>query len=91
MALTQQDLQAIRDVIQQETAPIKSDIAEIKAQQNIHTGSITTLENSVMHELKLLSENLPNAIARHEELVELVAKADNHDHRIFALEQVANR
>ena len=58
-------------------------------QQEIHTRSITKLENSVMHELKLLNELLPNALAKREAFEDVAAKVEDHDRRIFALEQKA--
>ncbi len=57
---------------------------------DILRGSVANLENNVMHELKLLSENLPNAVARHETLKTLETQVENLDHRIFALEQKAS-
>lgn len=76
MALTPEDLQAIAELLQ-----------PIKEQQEIHTRSITKLENSVMHELEMLNENLPDALARREAFEDVAAKVDDHGNRIFALEQ----
>lgn len=82
MALTKEDLQAIREVMREENA-------HIIGQQEINTRAIVNLENNVIHELQLLNENLPDVIIRHEAVVELEAKVDNHDRRIFVLEQLA--
>ena len=100
MSLTKEDLQAIKALMQEETTPINqqfnqfleqqqehtSSINQLSEQQVVHTKSIMTLENKVMHELKLLNENLPDVIARHEELNDLREDVDDHDNRIFALE-----
>lgn len=79
------------DKILQMLTQMQEDIATIKEQQEVHTRSITTLENSVMHELKLLNENLPNAITKAEKVDEIANTVDEYGNRIFALEQkVAN-
>lgn len=97
MALTKEDLQAIQQLLQ----PLQDDIAglkqgqakleqgqkAIKEQQIIHTASITTLENTVMHELKLLNEHLPDVLARREAFEDMADKVGDHGNRIFALEQ----
>ena len=75
--------------VKSDVASTKGDIAQIKEQQEVHTRSITQLENSVMHELKLLNENLPDAVARSEKLDEVAGTVENHGQRIFALEQKA--
>ena len=48
------------------------------------------LENSVMHELKLLTELLPNAVARNETLTRLEVVVSSHGDRLSALELKAN-
>lgn len=66
-------------------------IDALREQQAVHTRSILSLENKTLHELKLLNENLPDVIVRHEELKILRKTVDDHSNRIFALEQVANK
>lgn len=94
MALTKDDLRAISallEPIKEQQTTLESKVTQIEEQQKIHTRSIMTLENKVMHELKILNENLPDVIARHEELNDLRETVDDHDHRIFALEQMARK
>ena len=101
MALTNDDIQAIGELLkpikeQQDAMKEQQDVMKeqqdaMKEQQAMHTRSIMTLENKVMHELKLLNENLPDVITRNEELKELRETVDDHGNRIFALEQVANK
>ena len=43
-----------------------------------------------MRELKLLNENLPDVIAKSEKLEELSVTVEDHDHRIWAIEQSIN-
>ncbi|MDL2294029.1 hypothetical protein LJC60_05290 [Ruminococcaceae bacterium OttesenSCG-928-D13] len=66
----------------------QSQAAMLEKQDN-HTKAIMNLENSVMHELKMLNELLPDALAKREAFEDMAAKVDDHDNRIFALEQAA--
>lgn len=85
----------LRPIIEQQEvhtkaiASLESNVARLSEQQDVNTRAILRLENNIMHELKLLNENLPDAVARNEQLKELESTVDNHDHRIFALEQKA--
>lgn len=56
-----------------------------------HNQSITVLERRVTHELRLLNESLPDAIARRAAFEEMEARVDDHGHRIYALEQAVNK
>ena len=80
MALTKDDLCAIEQLFDKK---MDEKLESIIEQQATHTRSIMTLENKVMHELKLLNENLPDVIARHEELNDLRETVDDHDNRIL--------
>lgn len=93
MALTKEDLQAIGALLEPISTRLdKMDgrLDSMEEQHGIHTKAITNLENKVMHELKLLNENLPDALAKREAFEDVCAKVDDHDKRIFALEQKAS-
>lgn len=96
MALTQEDLQAIGALMDAKLAPVleqqqahTTNINAILEQQETHTQAIMNLENSVTHELKMLNELLPDALSKRETFEDVAAMVDNHDTRIFALEQKA--
>jgi len=100
MALTKDDLSAIEQILDKKLdekldekfdKKLEEKLKPIEERLTANTQSIMTLENKVMHELKLLNENLPDVIARHEELNDLQEAVDDHDNRIFALEQAANK
>lgn len=84
MALTKEDLQAIEQLLDKK---VGEKLEPIREQLDVHTRSITNMEQNVMRELKLLNENLPNALARSEKLEEVSATVEAHDHRIYSLEQ----
>ena len=53
--------------------------------------SVLQLENSVVHQLRLLNENLPDVMARRESIVQMRSSIDDFGSRIFALEQAWKR
>ena len=56
--------------------------------ERVH-GDIANLYQNYDKQMKLLNENLPNAVARHEAVAALEAQVENHANRISALEQKA--
>ena len=95
----QGDIAAMREQQAAHTAQISAVVeqqaihtAQISAmveQQATHTQAIMNLENNVMHELKMLNELLPDALAKREAFEGVAAKVEDHDNRIYALEQKA--
>ena len=73
--------------VKEDVAGVKQDVAAIKKQQEVHHKSILRLENTVTSELKILNENLPDALAKREEFDGVAARVQDHGNRIFALEQ----
>ena len=101
MHLMEYALQALKDgygVTRSDVTRIQLAMEEVRpTQANImeHTdiinASVMNLENNTMRELRLLNENLPDVMERREQIVEMATTVEEHDHRIFALEQkVAN-
>lgn len=101
MALTKEDLRAIQELLEpingrlrqleQGQVAVNNLLGDIEERQKIHTHASMNLENKVMHELTLLNELLPDALAKREAFENMAADVDDHGHRIFALEQkVAN-
>lgn len=76
--------------VQLDTEKVRHTQQELVGHVNALRGSVGNLENNVMHELGVLNENLPDALARREAFEEVEAKVDDHDGRIYALEQKAS-
>ena len=66
-------------------------LTQVVEQLHVHTSSIIQLERRVQDEFKLLNENLPDVIVRNDKVTELESKIENHDVRLFALEEHARQ
>lgn len=99
MALTREDLQAIRALMQEEMEPIKTDISGVKSDLSEVKADLAdikqrvvkieiTQENTVIPKIQLSYEGISEINDRLGKLDKIEAKQEEHDDRIWALEQV---
>ena len=98
-------LQAISDMMDNKLDPIKADIADLRQgqaemkqeqaemKQDIRklNQSIAVTESKVLHELKVLNEGLTGWQERNSQIDRLESELEEHDNRIWALEQTVKK
>ncbi|NLW79761.1 MAG: hypothetical protein GXY32_10180 [Ruminococcaceae bacterium] len=91
MALTKEDLQAIREMMQEENADIRADIQNLNKGMKKLNETVAKIEVSHGQKLSALYDAHVDTMRNATTIKELDAKVENHSHRIFALEQAANK
>lgn len=86
MSLTKEDLQAIGDLID---SKLNAAIASSEERMVRQFGVI--IESKVVKELKTIQEGITGWNDRNHQIDRLEYEVEEHDHRIFALEQVAKK
>jgi glycerol-3-phosphate cytidylyltransferase-like family protein len=94
--LTNEDFQALGQMMDEKLAPIRADIAELRGRLDENEKSIrrvnqsvVVLEKEVKHDFKIIRENSGNWNERNRQIDRLQKTQEDHHDRIWALEQVA--
>ena len=103
MSLTKEDLQAIQALIQEENAPIAARLDKVDTRlggleqgqaelaQNYHklNQSMVAMEQKLYHNMEIIKEGITGWNERNKQIDRLESGQEDHEHRIWALEQVA--